>query len=165
MRSHAIYAGTFDPLTLGHYDLVVRAAHIVDRLTLAVAANPRKQPLFALEERVAMAREALAAFPNVEVEPFDELVVNYARRRGVKLLVRGLRAFSDFEFEFQMALMNRQLAPEIETLFLMPKEEHSYVSSSSVREIAQYGGEITAFVPPNVATALWRVFPRKAPPC
>lgn len=161
MRS-AIYAGTFDPITLGHLDVVQRAAKVVDKLILAVAVSSRKQPLFTLEERMELARASVKDIGNVEVDSFDGLLVDYARSRGVRLLIRGLRAFSDFEFEFQMALTNRKLAPDIETLFLMPNEDYSYISSSTVREVAQYGGRVADFVPPPVRDALARKFGRKA---
>ncbi|MCX7818188.1 MAG: pantetheine-phosphate adenylyltransferase [Kiritimatiellae bacterium] len=147
MNRSAIYAGTFDPITLGHLDLIGRAAAIFPRLILAVAKNPPKRTLFTPEQRAAIAAEAVRELPNVEVELFDGLLVEFARRRGVRVLVRGLRAFSDFEFEFQMALTNRKLAPDIETLFLMPTEEYSYVSSSTVRQIAELGGDVRRFVP------------------
>lgn len=161
MSTSAIYAGTFDPITFGHVDLVERAARIFNRLIVAVAGSTRKAPLFTLAERLDLARKALAHVENVEVEEFEGLLVEYARAKGVRVLVRGLRAFSDFEFEFQMALTNRQLAPEIETLFLMPKEEFSYVSSSSVREIAELGGDTMHLVPPVVAEALRAKFRRR----
>lgn len=157
MNQAAIYAGTFDPITYGHLDVVERAARIFPRIVLAVAdhASPTaKQTLFTLEERVAVAREATKSLPGVEVAPFNGLLVNYARDIGVQVLVRGLRAFSDFEFEFQMALTNRKLAPDIETLFLMPKEDYSYVSSSTIRQIAELGGDVTEFVPPASLAAL-----------
>ena len=154
--NQAVYAGTFDPMTYGHLDVATRAAHVFDRLTLAVAEDPRKTLMFDVEERVALARECLAKLPNVEVVPFGGLLVNWARTRGIHTLIRGLRAFSDFEYEFQMALTNRKLAPDIETLFLMPNEDFSYVSSSMVREIAALGGDVDQFVPPMVAAALQR---------
>jgi len=154
----AIYAGTFDPLTLGHLDVVARAANIFDRLIVAVARHSRKRPLFTLEERLAMARGAVASFPRVEVDAFDGLVVEYARAKGIHVLVRGLRAFADFEYEFQMALTNRTLAPDIETLFLMTKEDYSYLNSSTVREVAELGGRTETFVPPVVEAALQRKF-------
>lgn len=161
MRS-AIYAGTFDPITLGHLDVVQRAAKVVDKLILAVAVSSRKQPLFTLEERMDLARASVKDIGNVEVDSFDGLLVDYARSRGVRLLIRGLRAFSDFEFEFQMALTNRKLAPDIETLFLMPNEDYSYISSSTIREVAHYGGRVADFVPPPVREALAQKFGRKA---
>ena len=154
MRSTAIYAGTFDPLAFGHLDLIERSAQIFEKLILAVAISTPKQVLFTIEERVAMAKAAVAGLPNVEVDSFDCLLVEYARRRGAKVLIRGLRAFSDFESEFQMALINRKLAPEIETLFMMPKETHSYVSSSTVKQVAALGGDISGFVPPVVERAV-----------
>ena len=150
----AIYAGTFDPITLGHLDLVERAAKLFDRLVIAVAVHSRKAVLFEVEERVAMVREVSKKFPNVEVESFDGLLVKYARKRGIHVVVRGIRAFSDFEFEFQMALTNRKMAPDIETIFLMPNEDYSYVSSSTVREVAQLGGDTGNFVAKPVQKAL-----------
>lgn len=158
MMRTAIYAGTFDPITMGHLDVAQRAAKVVDKLILAVAVSTRKQALFSIDERVALARECVAELKNVEVDSFDGLLVDYARSRNVRLLIRGLRAFSDFEFEFQMALTNRKLAPEIETLFLMPNEDYSYVSSSTVREVAQFGGDPSLFVPAPVRAALARKF-------
>ncbi|MBN1269772.1 MAG: pantetheine-phosphate adenylyltransferase [Kiritimatiellae bacterium] len=154
MRKAAIYAGTFDPITLGHMDLIQRAASIFDRLIVAVAESTRKAPLFTLQERMDLARRVVANTANVEVDSFDGLLVDYAQAKGIKVLVRGLRAFSDFEFEFQMALTNRKMAPDIETIFLMPKEEYSYLSSSSVREIAELGGKTASFVPAPIEAAL-----------
>jgi len=150
MTNLAIYAGTFDPLTLGHMDLVERGAEIFERLILAVVVQPPKDNLFTLEERLSMAQAVVADIKNVAVEPFDGLLVDYARAKGARVLIRGLRAYSDFEYEFQMALTNRKLAPEIETLFMMPKEIHSYVSSSTVKEVACHGGDTSQFVPPQV---------------
>ncbi|MBP7830965.1 MAG: pantetheine-phosphate adenylyltransferase [Kiritimatiellae bacterium] len=154
MNRAAIYAGTFDPITLGHLDVIERAARIFNRLIIAVAGSTRKETLFTVEERRALVAEVVKPFPNVEVDTFDGLLVQYARKKGVRVLVRGLRAFSDFEFEFQMALTNRKMAPDIETLFLMPKEDFSYVSSSTVREVAQYGGDTSDFVAEPVRKAL-----------
>ena len=154
MNRAAIYAGTFDPITLGHLDVIERAARIFNRLIIAVAGSTRKETLFTVEERRALVAEVVKSFPNVEVDTFDGLLVQYARAKGVRVLVRGLRAFSDFEFEFQMALTNRKMAPDIETLFLMPKEDFSYVSSSTVREVAQYGGDTSDFVAEPVQRAL-----------
>lgn len=150
----AIYAGTFDPMTLGHQDVAERAAHIFDRLVVAIARDTRKNCLFTAEERCAMAAEALKHLDNVEVVTFSGLLVKWAQEKGVHTLIRGLRAFSDFEYEFQMALANRKLCPDVETMFLMPCEDFSYVSSSMVKEIAEFGGEVEKFVPPAVATAL-----------
>ena len=154
--SRAVYAGTFDPMTFGHLDVAARAAHVFEHLTLAVAEDPRKTLLFSVEERLELARTSVAGLDNVEVLAFGGLLVNWARNRGIHTLIRGLRAFSDFEYEFQMALTNRKLAPDIETMFLMPNEDFSYVSSSMVREIAALGGDVGKFVPAVVAAALKR---------
>lgn len=144
----AVYPGTFDPMTLGHLDLVTRCAERFDEVVLAVATrNPKHGGLFDATERLVMAREVTASLPNVRVDRLEGLLVHYCRRIGARLVIRGLRAYSDFEFEFQMALSNRKLAPEIETLFMMPKEEYSYVSSSIVREVALLGGDTRDFVP------------------
>lgn len=150
----AIYPGTFDPLTLGHLDVIERAARICDRLIVAVGINASKLPLFSIEERMAMVRDVCRDIPHVEVDAFDGLLVEYCRQKKVRALIRGLRAFSDFEYEFQMALTNRKLAPDVETIFLMPKETHSYLSSSMVREIAEMNGNIDEFVPHSVKIAL-----------
>jgi pantetheine-phosphate adenylyltransferase len=158
MTRCAIYAGTFDPLTLGHLDLIERSAEIFDHLTIAVAEQSNKDALFDAVERVAMAREVIEELKlaNVEVEPFHSLLVDFARKKDCRILIRGLRAYSDFENEFQMALTNRKLASSIETLFMMPKEIHSYVSSSTVRVVARFGGNITEFVPDPVCRAIDR---------
>lgn len=151
MMARAVYPGTFDPLTLGHLDLIERSAEIFDSLIVAVAAHsPKPTGMFSVDERVAMAREVVSAMPNVIVDQMDGLLIDYARDQGAAIIIRGLRAYSDFEYEFQMALTNRKLAPEVETLFMMPKEIHSYVSSSTVREVARYGGATHDFVPPAV---------------
>ena len=156
MTESAIYAGTFDPLTLGHLDLIERSAEIFEHVTLAVAERSTKDTLFAATERVAMAREVVEELKltNVEVQPFDSLLVDFARQKSCRVLIRGLRAYSDFENEFQMALTNRKLDSSIETLFMMPKEIHSYVSSSTVREVARFGGDIAEFVPGPVYRAI-----------
>lgn len=161
MNDHGIYAGTFDPMTLGHLDLLERAAKIFINLTVAVARVHvgKPSPLFTLEERIELVTEAVQPIGNVHVDEFDGLLVDYARAKGARLIVRGLRAFSDFEYEFQMALTNRRLAPDIETIFLMPKPDFSYVSSSVVREVAQFGGDVRQFVPAHVAEAVRRKFP------
>ena len=158
MITSAIYPGTFDPVTLGHQDVIERASRIVDHLTVAVAAGPAsgKHTLFSVEERMKLLQDVLVGLPNVTVEPFQGLLVDYAKQKQAGVLIRGVRAFSDFEYEFRMALMNRKLAPEIETLFLMPKEEYSYVSSSLVREVAGLGGDASEFVAPVVVSALTR---------
>lgn len=149
-----LYPGTFDPITKGHMDLVGRAAKIFDRVVVAVAASTKKNPAFTLEQRVAMAREVLKEYPNVEVVGFSTLLAHFTREVGANVLLRGLRAVSDFEYEFQLANMNRQLAPEVESLFLTPSEKYSYISSSLVREIAALNGDVTQFVHPVVHKAL-----------
>lgn len=151
----AIYPGTFDPITNGHTDLVERAARMFDRLIIAVASNPGKQPLFSTEQRVHLATEVLAHLGDrVEIHGFDSLLVKFARQQGARVIMRGLRAVSDFEFEFQLASMNRRLYADIETIFLTPAEQHAYVSSTLVKEVAKLGGDITPFVHPQVAEAL-----------
>ena len=156
MSRAAIYAGSFDPLTLGHTDLIERGAEIFAPLILAVGVASPKHTLFTTEERLAMARSVVQGMglPHVDVTAFTGLLIDFARAKGVRILIRGLRAYSDFEYEFQMALTNRKMAPEIETLFMMPKEIHSYVSSSTVKEVARLGGDIGGFVPPEVKSAL-----------
>jgi pantetheine-phosphate adenylyltransferase len=156
MNTTSIYPGTFDPITRGHTDLIQRACRLFDRVIVAVAANPGKQPVFDLEERLAMARTVLTDFPAVEVLPLDGLLVEFARTHQAQVIIRGLRAVSDFEYEFQLAGMNRKLAPEIETLFLTPAEQYTYISSSLVREIASLGGPITEFVDERVEAELVR---------
>jgi pantetheine-phosphate adenylyltransferase len=158
MQTTAVYAGTFDPLTLGHMDLIERSAELFEGVVLAVAEDTPKNTLFSIDERLAMCREAVAGLGNVNVDRFSGLLVDYAVRKGARVLVRGLRAYSDFEYEFQMALTNRKLNPEIETLFMMPKEIHSYVSSSTVKEVAKLGGRTDDFVPPVVNAMLVRRF-------
>ena len=158
MSVFAIYPGTFDPITNGHADLVERGARMFDRLIVSVAANPNKQPLFSLEERVGLAREALAHLPTVEVRGFDILLVNYAKSIGAHVILRGLRAVSDFEFEFQLATMSRHLNGEVETVFLTPTEQFNFISSTLIREIASLGGKVGEFVHPIVAEALKNKF-------
>ena len=150
----ALYPGTFDPITNGHSDLVARAELLFDRVVVAVAANPGKQPAFTLDERVAMAREVLVGHDRVEVIEFDSLLVNFAGECGASVILRGLRAVSDFEYEFQLAGMNRRLAPDIETVFLTPSEQFAYISSSLVREVASLGGDVSDFVHPVLVSAL-----------
>ncbi len=154
MSTTVIYPGTFDPVTNGHIDLVQRAASLFDHVIVAIAANTNKSPFFALDERIKLASDALSDIKNVEVCGFDTLLVNFAHSRHANVILRGLRAVSDFEYEFQLANMNRKLAPEIETMFLTPAEQFSYISSSLVREIAALGGDVSAFVPENVGAAL-----------
>lgn len=155
-----VYPGTFDPITNGHIDLVERACRLFDQVVVAVAASNRKNPLFTLEERVALAREALAHLPNVEVCGFDILLVELVRQQKAQAVLRGLRAVSDFEYEFQLANMNRALAPNMESLFLTPAEHLSYISSSIVREIAMLGGDVSQFVAKPVEDALKKKFNR-----
>lgn len=150
----AIYPGSFDPLTNGHLDVLQRAAKLFDRVVVAVAKNESKSPLFSLEERLALMKPAIAPFKNVEAEIFDGLLVKYAARQNARAIIRGLRAVSDFEFEFQMALMNRKLDENIETIFMMPKETYTFISSRIIKEIAKLGGDISPFVPPHVEAAL-----------
>jgi pantetheine-phosphate adenylyltransferase len=150
----AIYAGSFDPITRGHEDLVLRSLEFVDKLVVAVATNVSKQPLFSVTERVELIREALDNHARIEVRQFSGLLVDFAREVGAKLLIRGLRAVSDFEYEYQMALMNRHLSPKLETVFMVPSLETTYISASLVREVAHFGGEITDLVHPAVAAAL-----------
>lgn len=153
-KKRAVYAGTFDPMTLGHLDVVQRAAHIFPELVVAVAAVTGKNTLFDQSERVALVAASVKDLANVRVEPFDGLLVDYARERDTEVLIRGLRAFSDFEYEFQMALTNRRLAPDLETLFLMPKQDYSFLSSTNIRQVASLGGDVSEFVPAVVERAL-----------
>ncbi len=150
----AVYPGTFDPITNGHSDIIARAARLFGKVVVAIAANPGKQPVFRLDERVKLAENALSGLQNVEVREFDTLLVDFARECGASVILRGLRAVSDFEYEFQLAGMNRRLAPDVETMFLTPAEKFSYISSSLVREIATLGGDVKDFVHPAVAAAL-----------
>jgi pantetheine-phosphate adenylyltransferase len=160
MTRIAIYPGSFDPPTRGHEDLIHRSVGLADRLVVAVANNSSKQPLFSVDERLAMLRAAIGADARVTFECFDGLLVDFARRIGATLVVRGLRAVSDFEYEFQMALMNRQLHPQLETVFLVPAVDLTYLSSSLVREVARHGGDISSLVHPVVADALQQRFAR-----
>lgn len=160
MTRNAAYPGTFDPITNGHTDLVRRAAGIFDKVIVAVAANAGKAPLLPLDLRIDLARRVLADMPNVEVTGYAELTVEFARKRGASVIIRGLRAVSDFEFEFQLANMNRHLARDIETVFLTPQEPFSFISSSLVREIATLGGDVSQFVHPIVEEALKKL-PRR----
>ncbi len=150
----AIYAGTFDPITRGHEDLMMRSLAFVDRLVVAVARNVTKTPLFNAEERVALVREVVADEPRIEVKSLDGLLVDFARSVDARLLIRGLRAVSDFEYEFQMALMNRHLSPAVETVFMVPSLDTTYISASMVREIAKFGGDVSGLVHPSVEKAL-----------
>jgi len=147
----AVYPGTFDPFTRGHEDLVRRASHVFDRVVVGVADSESKHPMFTAAERVEMARDALGSLPNVEVIGFSALLMDFVRQQGAKIILRGLRAVSDFEYEFQMAGMNRHLHPDVETLFLTPSETYTFISATIVREIARFGGDVSHFVPPSVA--------------
>ena len=149
-----IYPGSFDPITNGHLDLIERGSRIVDRLTVAILRNEEKRALFTVEERMDMLREVAAAFPNVEVDAFDGLLVDYAARRGASVVVRGIRAVADYEYELQMALMNRRLRPEVETIFLMAGEAYSFISSRLVKEVIKLGGNVAGLVPPLVERRL-----------
>lgn len=159
---HCIYPGTFDPITNGHVDVLARAAKLFDRVTVAIAHNPGKGPVFTAEERLELLKPVVLPYPNVTVTTFSGLLVDFAVAQKADALIRGLRALSDFEFEFQMALMNRHLKPSIETIFVMPAEQFSYTSSTLVKQVARYGGDVSHFVPPNVAEALKKAFPQKA---
>jgi len=154
MSAKAIYPGTFDPPTNGHVDIIQRGAKIFDHLTVAILVNPVKNPLFTPEERVEMLNEIVASIGNVSVATFDGLMVEFARRHGATAVLRGIRAISDYEHEFQMALMNRRLAPEIETVFLQPAGRYSFVSSRMVKEVFSFGGDVGGLVPPNVLKRL-----------
>jgi pantetheine-phosphate adenylyltransferase len=157
----ALYPGTFDPMTNGHLDIVARAARLFERVIVLVADNPGKQPIFSAAERVTLIAEAVRDLPghaDITVDSYQGLTVNYARRVGAQAMIRGLRSMTDFEWEFQLALINQTLAPEIETVCLMTAQEHSFLSASMVRELAQYGGPLDDLVPPHIAVALRRVY-------
>ncbi len=154
MRTLAVYPGSFDPLTWGHLDLIDRARKMFDSVVVAVLANADKAPLFTAPERVALLRGVLGRRAGIRVESFDGLLVDYARAKGATAIIRGLRAVSDFEFEFQMALMNRHLAPEVETVFLMPKQDYTYISSRIVKQVAALGGKLTGLVPLKIEREL-----------
>jgi pantetheine-phosphate adenylyltransferase len=152
----ALYPGSFDPITNGHLDLIARGARLYDQLIVAILRHPEKNALFTVDERIEMLGEVLATFPNVEVTAFDGLLVDYAAQRGAAVILRGIRAVSDYEYELQMALMNRRLRPEIETVFLMAGEAHSFISSRLVKEVIGLGGNISGLVPPSVEGRLKR---------
>ena len=154
LKRTAIYPGSFDPLTNGHLAIIQRGLKVFDRLVVAVANNPEKRPLFSVDERTRMIRDAVGDDPRVEVDSFDALLVAYVRRRGIHTVLRGLRAVSDFEYEFQIANMNRHLLPDLETVFVMTGEDYFFVSARLVREVATFGGDVSAFVPANVLEAL-----------
>lgn len=158
MSSTVVYPGTFDPITLGHMDLIERGLRHFDKVIIAVAASPKKKPLFTMEERVALAKEVTQGMGNVEVEGFSNLLVDFAREHGAQVILRGLRVVSDFEYEFQLANMNRVLAPDLESLFLTPSEQYSFISSTFVREIAYLNGDVSKMVHPIVQEALTKRF-------
>jgi pantetheine-phosphate adenylyltransferase len=160
----AIYPGSFDPLTNGHLAIIQRGLKVFDRLVVAVANNPEKRPLFDVAERRAMITDAVGGDPHVEVDSFDSLLVDYVRRKGIHTVLRGLRAVSDFEFEFQIANMNRHLLPDLETVFVMTGEDYFFVSARIVREVATFGGDVSAFVPANVLEALRKKLAGQVPP-
>jgi len=158
----AIYPGSFDPLTFGHVDIIERSARLFDRVIVSILTNSQKVPLFTVDERIEIMREILKPrFPNVEVDVFRGLLVDYARQKGAKVIVRGIRAVTDYEYEFQMALMNRRLTPDIETVFMMPAENYSYLSSRLVKEIAELGGSVAGLVPAIVETRLKQRFKKE----
>ncbi len=163
MASTAIYPGSFDPLTNGHLSIINRGLVIFDRLVVAIANNPNKKPLFTVEERRGLIQGAVGPNPRVEIDSFDGLLVDYARKRGTHTILRGLRAVSDFEYEFQLANMNRHLLPDFETVFMMTGEDYFYISSNLVREVALFGGDVSGLVPANVYAEISRRFQRKQP--
>jgi pantetheine-phosphate adenylyltransferase len=157
----AIYPGSFDPLTNGHLSLIQRGLKMFDSLIVAIAVNPKKTPLFSVEERRELIKEALGNDPRIEVADFQGLLVDFAKKRGLNVVLRGLRAVSDFEFEFQLANMNRRLSPELETVFMMTGEDYFYISSNLVREVASFGGNVEGTVPPNVLEKLKAKYAKK----
>ena len=161
MQVTAVYPGTFDPITNGHLDIISRGVRLFDRIVVALLHNPDKEPLLPLAERMEIVRAVVARFPNVGVESFDGLLVDYVRSRGAQVIVRGLRALSDFEYEFQMALMNRRLEPGVETVYMMPSEATSYVSSRLVKEVARLGGDVSGLVPAEVVARLQSRYARR----
>ncbi|MGE3920189.1 MAG: pantetheine-phosphate adenylyltransferase [Gammaproteobacteria bacterium] len=160
-KNIVVYPGTFDPVTRGHEDLVERAAKLFDKVIVAVAENPQKSPCFSHNERIEIAKEVFSSYSNVEIRGFDSLLVHFLKQCNASVILRGLRAVSDFEFEFQLAGMNRRLAPDIETIFLTPSEQYAYISSTIVREIAKLGGDVSQFVHPIVEKKLSIVFKLK----
>ncbi len=157
---HCIYPGTFDPITFGHLDVLARAAKLFDHVTVAIAENPGKGPHFSAKHRLELVKPNAAQFKNVTVTTFNGLLVDFVISQKAQAIIRGLRALTDFELEFNMALMNRHLKPEIETIFVMPNEQYSYTSSTLVKQVAKYGGDVSHFVPPNVAAALKHAYGR-----
>ncbi len=163
MPTLAVYPGSFDPLTNGHVDIITRGARLFDRIIVAILINEQKKPLFSMEERVEIAREVFRDVPNVEVDTFDGLLVDYVAKRDAKVIVRGLRAISDFEFEFQMALMNQRLNGKIETIFMMPAEQYTYTSSRLIKEVFRLGGPVDGLVPTVVERRLQEKLPGRRP--
>ena len=159
MNRSVVYPGTFDPITNGHQDLIERSARLFDRVIVAIAANPQKKPAFPLEQRIALAEQVISHLPNVEVCGFSNLLVDFVAQQGATIVIRGLRAVSDFEYEFQLANMNRQLNPQMETIFLTPAEHVSFISASLVRQIAELGGDVSRFVHPTVVEAFKQRYP------
>jgi pantetheine-phosphate adenylyltransferase len=154
MPTLAVYPGSFDPLTNGHVDIIMRGARLFDRIIVAILVNAEKAPLFSMPERVEIAREVFGSYPNVEIDTFDGLLVDYVERRGAQVIVRGLRAVSDFEYEFQMALMNHRLNGQIDTVFMMPAEQYTYISSRMIKEVFSLGGRVDGLVPETVEDRL-----------
>jgi len=159
----AIYAGTFDPITDGHLDIVTRGAQLFDRLIVAVSENPRKGPLFHVDERVELVQRVIGHLDNVSVISFHKLLVDLAIEQNASTIIKGIRAVSDFEYELQLALTNRRLAPEVDTVYLLPSEEHTFISSSVIKEVAAYGGDVSSMVPAAVLTALQKKFEKESP--
>lgn len=160
-KTIAIYPGTFDPITLGHLDVLKRASRLFDEVIIASAISSSKNTMFTIEERIDAIKLSISDMKNCSVEKFDGLLVNYAIEKRASVIIRGLRAISDFEYEFQMALTNRRIAPDVETVFLMPGEKHSFISSTLVREVAKYGGDVSEFVPAEAAEMIRKKFPKK----
>ena len=158
VKRTAVYPGTFDPITLGHMDLVERGTKLFDKVIVAITTNPKKKPLFSIKQRIALTKEALKKHPNVEVESFDSLLVDYVHNKKCRVVLRGLRALSDFEHEFQHAIVNRKLTGSIETVFIMTSAKYFYLNSTVVKEVASYGGKLDCFVPKNVEAALRKKF-------
>jgi len=160
MKLTAIYPGTFDPITLGHADLACRASKLFDKIIIGVASSPKKETLFSLAERTTMAEEMFADKPTIEIDSFEGLLINFAKQKNATVIIRGMRAVSDFEFEFQLASMNRSLAPDIESVFLTPTEKFSFLSSTLVREVSQLGGDVSDYVHPHINKALENKYQR-----
>jgi pantetheine-phosphate adenylyltransferase len=160
MKTIAVYAGTFDPITFGHIDVIERAIQLFPKVIVAIAASPNKKPLFTVAERVQLASQVLQDYPTVEIKGFDGLLLNFVHEHHANVLLRGLRAVADFDYEFQLASMNRFMNPQIESLFLMPSEKYMYISASMVREIASLGGNVEGFVPSLIAEELYKKFPK-----